>query len=141
MTLYQCHLHDIYMTNQLLSFGSQSTLDFREKDVILKGLTLELGISALTSYTASTPYPNLNPAILWFLHIDLYIGGKIYQQIFGIEQFITKQLFQLDDERVIENSAMGLYSSSASRFTQFASSNYVYLDLWTMFNIADIHQV
>ena len=125
--------------NQLLAFGLQSVIDFREKDVILKNLTLEIGYTALSGTTSSSTV--LNPANLWFDKIQLFIGGKQVQQIYGIEQFISKNIFQLDDERIYENTLNGLYSDSTARQTKFASSGFVYINISSLFDITDVHQV
>ena len=118
------------------SFGSQSIIDFKVKNVKIHELCLAFNTGALTGLTANGTYPYLNPAYFWFQKIEIIINNNVVDTIYGEEQFLLNNLYFADEDRLCNNLSSGLYSNpSTNRYTltNTAGSNW-YVNLKSLFN-------
>lgn len=114
------------------SFGSQFVIDVRELNVLVHSLTLQFNLSAITVMTSGMFVPTQH----FINHIDYVQNGNIIDTYYPLDQFLQQQLFQRDEDRLISNTASGLYSSTAQRITMASAANAYYLPLNDFFKQA-----
>ena len=118
----------------IAAFGSNFTIDIREKACILHDLTLALQTSAITGLTGTVAnYPNFVPAVQFIDRIDILQNGNTWTR-YGDEQFLINNLFKPDEQRLLYNTSIGNYSSNTQRAVLASTSNYFYIPLDTFFN-------
>ena len=123
------HESIIVNAQTLPSFGSNFTIDFRDKGCILHDTVLAFGVSAISGLTGTVAgYPNFTPTAFWIDHIDYLMNGKTITR-YGDEQFITNNLFKSDEERKLWNQSIGSYDSNTQRAYLASTSNTYYLAL------------
>ena len=116
------------------SFGSQSIIDFKVKNIKVHDLTLAFNTSSLTGITANGTYPILNPAYFWFSKLEILINNNVIDTIYPDHQFILSNLYSSDEDRLLNNYSSGSYLSNTSRYTLTNSGGSWYVSLKTLFN-------
>jgi hypothetical protein len=114
------------------SFGSSFTIDVKELNAIYHELILQFNASAITVMTSGM----FVPAQFWVDHIDYVVNGNIICTYYPIDQFMSAQLFQRDEDRLLENVSAGMYSSTSQRTTLATSASSYYLRLKDFYNQA-----
>lgn len=113
-------------------WGNSFTIDVREKDVLVRELTLQFNLSAITGAVGG----RYVPAQFFIQRIDYTQNGSIIDTFFPENQFLTQQLFCYDEDRALANCAAGVYSSVTQRITMASTQNYYYLPLFDFFKQA-----
>ena len=122
----------------IAAFGSNFTIDIREKACILHDLTLSFQVSAISGLTGTVAnYPNFVPSVQWIDRIDILQNGNTFTR-YGDEQLLINNLFKSDEQRLLYNTSIGNYSSSAQRATLASTSSYYFIPLSTFINQAHI---
>lgn len=119
----------IIPASSLPTFGAYFTIDYREINVEIKKLILQFNISAISGMTSGM----FSPSQFLVNHIDIVQSNNIITTIYPEEQFIQQQLFECDEDRLLQNIASGLYSSTALRTTMATTGSFYYLPLWDYF--------
>ena len=85
--------HEILIvpSNTTPLWNTQVNVDIREKNCLLHNLCLKFNVSAITGVTNAY----YTPAWFWFHHIDLVVNGQTIDTIYGNQQFLQHQLFQI----------------------------------------------
>ena len=129
------------------SWGGNYTIRCTEKGYILDAV-LAFNINAVSGFTGTaTNIPRFTPTDFFIQKIDVKQSGNIIQTIFPDANFIRKNLFSTEDDRLVLNYASGEYSSPASRFAMAATTSDYYLPLKSLFNetylpiLADNHAI
>lgn len=118
------------------SWGSQFTIQFRQKNLDLTRLILEFQLPAISGLTVSNSgTAAYTSAFFFWSKIDVYIGSVCVDTLYPLSNFLNYQYFaDSDEKRSLINTASGIYSSHSTRATKSASSSYWYCPLFTAFN-------
>jgi len=119
----------IVPSNTTPLWNTQVNVDIREKNCLLHNLCLKFNVSAITG--VSNAY--YTPAFFWFHHIDLVVNGQTIDTIYGNQQFLQHQLFNIDEKRKFNNITAGDYASVAQRKALASTANDYYVPLWSFF--------
>jgi hypothetical protein len=114
------------------TWGSMFTIDLREQSCIVQKLTLQFNLSAITVMTSGMYVP----AQFFVDHIDYVQNGQIIDTYYPLDQFVRAQVFQRDEDRVLENIAAGSYSSTSQRIALAATASTYHLHLYDYFRQA-----
>jgi hypothetical protein len=82
--------------------------------------------------------PYFSPTPFWFQKIELLMNNVVVDTYYPDCQWIIQQLYQMDEQRKLENASNGPYDNVSFRETLGSASNYYYLNLRTIFNQAHI---
>ena len=122
--------HDLVVipSSSAPAFGGTMICDFKEKNCVLHNLILQFNVSALTGLTGGTT-PNFNPAAFWINHIDILIGGSIFQTVYGNELFLMTQVLENDEQRIAKNAVQGSYANPIQRNALSLTTNNYYVSI------------
>jgi hypothetical protein len=118
-------------SNTIPAWGSYFTVDIKEKNVLIHGLTLRLNASAITGLTSGTA--RYTPAWFWFSRIELTINNVVIDTVYGNQQYLLNQMFNEDLKRQYINIGTGNYASVSQRQTLASTANDYYIPLWAFF--------
>jgi hypothetical protein len=116
------------------AWGAMFTMDVKDMNILLHKLTLQFNLSAITVMTSGMYVP----AQFFVDHIDYVQNGSIIDTYYPQDQFLSAQLFQRDEDRLLENTGAGLYSSTSQRTNLATSASTYHLTLKDYFNQAKV---
>ena len=112
-------------------WGAQFYLDIKEKNCLIHNLILKFNVSAISGLTAGSAH--YTPAWFWFNRIELLVNNIVIDTVYGNQQFILNQLFNVDEKRKFMNVSAGDYASVSQRVALASTVNDYYVPLWTFF--------
>ena len=114
-------------------WGSQFTIDMnREPGVHVIENVLGFTLSAIGAMTT----PSYVPAYFFIDHLDIITSGNVLVTLYPEPQFLMAQLFQQDEDRLLENLSAAHYASSTQRQTLAGAQNTYYIRLRDFYSAA-----
>ena len=77
-------------------------------------------------------FPNFVPSVFFIDYVDIVTNSNTTRR-YGDENFVLNQLFKTEEERLLYNQSMGIYSSNIQRASLASSSNIYYVQLCDFF--------
>lgn len=129
------HSTIVIASQNSFSFGSQSIIDLKVRNIKIHELILNFNTNACSGVTSNGTYPYLNSAFSFFQKLEILINGQVMDTIYADSNFLLNQLFYCDEQRLLNNYAAGSYTNIASRYTLTNTNNSNwYVNLKSLFN-------
>ena len=112
------------------AFGSYFIFDIKERNCLISDLVINFNIGAIGGITTPpTNFPHFVPFTFALNKVELVVNNVTVDTLYPIQNFISQQFLNDDEDRILINNMMGNYASVAQRFNLGATTSNYYIKL------------
>ena len=116
-------------------FGSYFIFDVKERNTIISDIVIAFNVSAISGLTGTVAnFPHFSPATFWIQKCELVMNNVTIDTLYPIQEFISQQFLNEDEDRVLINNMQGAYASQAQRNSLATATSNYYIKLRSLFN-------